>query len=158
MSMLRATTLVAVVSAVLLMTGCTSSEGDGAGPRGDDSADPATTGCGQCVEELADVRAELEALPEVSELLTLEIYGASPTNSAGVQVELRSTSTRGPRVVEEVARIVWQSGLAPVDEVFVTVEDASGELVRGASPFDFSDAGGRRATYAEQWGPRPVDG
>jgi hypothetical protein len=157
MSMLRVTILMAVLAAVLLLTSCTSSDADGS--RADDPVDPsAGAGCGECVEELAEVRAEIVALPDVEELLTLETYDASPTNGAGVRVEVRSASTGDPQVIDEVARIVWQSRLAPVDEVFVTVEDASGELVRGGSPFDFTDAGGQRAAYEERWGPRPVDG
>ena len=152
--MLRVTTLVALLSAVLLMSACTSSSGGG---RADDPADPATdAGCGECVEELADVRAEIEALSDVGELVTLETYTASPTNGAGVRVELRARSTGDPAVIDEVGRIIWQSRLTPVDEVFVTVEDASGELVRGSSPLDFADSSRQRATYEEQWGPRPV--
>ena len=152
--MLRLTTLVAVLSALVLLSGCTSS---GEGGRGDDPADPPSeTGCGECVEELAAVRADIEALPDVEELLTLETYTGSPTNGAGVRVELRSASTGDPAVMDDVAEIVWQSRLAPVDEVFVTVQDASGELVRGGSPYDFTDDGRERATYEEQWGPRPV--
>ena len=154
--MLRVTTLVAVLAAVLLLTSCTSPDTDGS--RADPVDPSAGARCGECVEELADARAEIVALPDVEELLTLETYDASPTNGAGVQVEVRSASTGDPQVNDEVARIVWQSRLAPVDEVIVTVEDASGELVRGGSPFDFTDAGGQRAAYEERWGPRPVDG
>ena len=154
--MLRATTLVALLSALLLMSGCTSSDGGSA--SGDDPADPTTApGCGECVEELAAVRTEVEALPDVKELLTLDTYADTPTNGAGVQVELRSRSTGDPAVIDEVARIIWQSDLTPVDEVFVTVEDSSGELVRGGSPFDFTATSRQHATYEEQWGPRPVE-
>jgi len=42
--------------------------------------------------------------------------------------------------------------------VLVTVEDASGALVRGSSPLDFTDAGRRHDTFVERWGERPVDG
>lgn len=155
--MLRVTTLVALLSAALLMSGCTSSDGERA--RGDGATDPTSgAGCGDCVEELADVRADIEALPDVKELLTLTTYAASPTNGAGVKVELRSASTGDPAVIDEVGRIVWQSRLYPVDEVFVTMEDASGALVRGNSPFDFTETSREHASYEEEWGPRPVDG
>ena len=152
--MLRVTTLAALLSAVLLLSACTSSGGG----RADDPADPAPdAGCGECVEELADVRAQIEGLPDVAELVTLDTYADTPTNGAGVQVELRTRSTGDPAVIDEVGRIIWQSRLAPVDEVFVTVEDASGELVRGSSPFDFADTSRQHATYVEQWGARPVE-
>lgn len=154
--MLRVTTLVALLSAALLLSSCAST--DGTGSRTDDPAEPTSEpGCGECVEELAAVRADIEALPDVKELLTLETYADTPTNGAGVQVELRTSSTGDPAVVDEVARIIWQSRLAPVDEVFVTVEDASGKLVRGNSPFDFAHTGRQHPTYEEQWGPRPVE-
>lgn len=151
---MRVLTLAAFLSAVLLMSACTSSE---RGSPADDPADPAAeSGCGECIEELADARTVIEALPDVEELVTLETYSASPTNGAGVRVELRARSTGDPAVVDEVGRVIWQSRLAPVDEVFVTVEDASGELVRGSSPLDFADTSRQHATYVEQWGPRPV--
>lgn len=129
-----------------LLTGCTA--GTVAG-----STDP---GCGECVEELAQVREEIESLPDVTQLLTLRTYPASPTNGAGVKIELRSRSTGDDQVVEEIARIVWKSELAPVDVVDVTVEDASGELVHGGSPYDFRDDSRDYPAFEEQWGPRPV--
>lgn len=153
---MRLTTLLAMVAAALLISGCASSDGRGEGV--DEGADPTTgQGCGECVEELAEVRAEIEGLGDVEELLTLETYADSPTNGAGVQVELRARSTGDPGVVDEVGRIIWQSRLTPVDEVFVTVEDASGDLVHGSSPFDFADTSRQHATYVDEWGPRPVE-
>lgn len=156
--MLRITTLAAVLSALLLMTGCASSDGGGpdAGATGSTGSSP-EDGCGDCTEELAAVRADIEALPDVRELATLETYTGSPTNGAGVQVELRTRSTGDPSVMDEVAEIIWKSDLAPVEEVFVTVEDASGELVRGGgSPFDFTETSRQHDTYVQQWGQRPV--
>ncbi|HSU03165.1 MAG TPA: hypothetical protein VLK03_11485 [Nocardioides sp.] len=153
--MLRVTTLVALLSAALLLSSCTTSGGGG---RTDDPADPATAaGCGECTEELGAVRRDIEALPDVKELLTLETYTESPTNGAGVRVELRSRSAGDTAVVDEVGKILWQSRIAPLDEVFVTVEDGSGQLVRGSSPFDFTEAGRERGGFEDQWGPRPVD-
>lgn len=118
------------------------------------STDP---GCGECVEELAAVRTEIEALPDVKKLVTLNKYPSSPTNGATVDVELDSKSVGDSGVVEEVARIVWQSELTPVDWVEVVVEDASGELVHGDSPFHFLEQGREYESYVEQWGPRPVE-
>ena len=154
---MRLMTLVALLSVALLLSACTSSDGGPAAPD-DRPGEPSASGCGECVEELADVRSRIEGLSDVEELLTLETYDASPTNGAGVRVELRTRSTGDAAVVDEVGRIVWQSELAPVDEVFVTVEDASGELVRGSSPLDFTATGRQHATYVEEWGERPVDG
>lgn len=152
--MLRITSLTATLAALLLLTGCTSSD---SGARGNGPSDaPSVVGCGECTAELVDVRAEIEALPDVKELVTLEIYADTPTNGAGVQVELRSTTTGDPAVMDEVGRIIWQSRLTPVDEVFVAVEDAAGELVRGSSPYDFNDHGRPYDAYVGQWGPRPV--
>jgi hypothetical protein len=152
---MRLMPVVVLLAAALLLSACTSSDSGTATPD-DPSGTSSEAGCGDCVEELADVRSEIEALPDVRELLTLETYRESPTNGAGVRVELRTRSTGDAAVVDEVGRIVWQSRLAPVDEVFVTVEDASGELVRGSSPLDFTDTGRRHDTYVEQWGERPV--
>lgn len=126
----------------LLLTGCTAG-----------STDP---GCGECVEELAQVREQVESLPDVERLVTLEKYPASPTNGAGVTVELRSRSTGDDQVVDEVAEIVWKSELWPVDVVDVSVEDASDALLHGDSPYDFRDDSRDHASYVEQWGPRPV--
>lgn len=151
--MLRITTLFAVLSVLLALTACTSSGGE-ADPS---ASDPSGRGCGECTEELAAVRADVEALPDVEELATLETYSDSPTNAAGVQVELRTRSTGDASVMDQVAEIIWKSRLAPVDEVFVTVEDASGELVRGGgSPYDFTEHSRDHDTYVERWGPRPV--
>ena len=151
--MLRITTVAAVLSAVLMLTACTSSDGE-ADPS---TTDPSGRGCGECTEELAEVRADVEALPDVKELATLETYSDSPTNGAGVQVELRTRSTGDAAVMDQVAEIIWKSRLAPVDEVLVTVEDASGELVRGGgSPYDFTEHSRHYDAYVEQWGPRPV--
>jgi hypothetical protein len=151
--MLRITPLATVLSALLVLTACTSLDG-GAGPA---TTDPRGRGCGECTEELAAVRADVEALPDVEEVATLETYSDSPTNGAGVQVELRTRSTGDAAVMDQVAEIIWKSRLAPVDEVFVTVEDASGELVRGGgSPYDFTERSRQHDTYVEQWGPRPV--
>lgn len=126
-----------------LLTGCMAG-----------STDP---GCGECVEELAQVRKEIESLPDVKRLLTLKKYAASPTNGAGVKIELRSRSTGDDQVVQEVAGIVWKSELTPVDVVDVTVEDASGELVHGGSPYDFRDGSRDHPSFEELWGPRPVE-
>ncbi len=154
---MRSPVRLAVLSVTVLMSGCAwSGSGDGSA---DDPIEPtAARGCGECVEEIADVRVEIEGLPDVTEVLTLATYGDTPTNGAGVQVELRTSSDGDPYVVDEVARIIWQSPLAPVDEVFVVVEDGSGELVRGSSPFDFADTGRHYATYVARWGPRSVEG
>ena len=117
------------------------------------STDP---GCGECVEELAQVRERIERLPDVSRVRTLEKYPASPTNGAEVTVELRTRSTGDEQVVQDVARVVWQSDLVPVDVVTVSVVDASGELRHGGSPYDFRDDAPERKTYEQRWGPRPV--
>lgn len=117
------------------------------------STDP---GCGECVEELAQVRERIEGLPDVSRVRTLEKYPASPTNGAEVTVELRTRSTGDEQVVQDVARVVWQSDLLPVDVVTVSVVDASGELRHGGSPYDFRDDAPEHETYEQRWGPRPV--
>lgn len=141
---LSAVTVALVVGGLsALLTGCTAG-----------STDP---GCGECVEELAQVRKEIESLPDVKRLLTLKKYPASPTNGAGVTIELRSRSTGDDQVVQEVAGIVWKSELTPVDVVDVTVEDASGELVHGGSPYDFRDDSRDYPSFEELWGPRPGD-
>lgn len=116
------------------------------------STDP---GCGECVDELAQVRKQIKALPDVKQLLTVKKYGASPTNGATVRAEIVSSATGDTGVADEVARIVWQSELAPVDVVMVTLEDATGELVPSL-PYDFRDDSRDVATYAEQWGQRPT--
>ena len=117
------------------------------------STDP---GCGECVEELARVREEIEGLPDVSRVKTLDKHPASPTNGAEVAVELRTRSTGDEQVVEDVARVVWQSDLVPVGVVTVSVVDASGELRHGASPYDFRDDAPEHEAYERRWGPRPV--
>ena len=165
MTHLRLMAVAALLCAALLLSACTSSDGGSATP-GDPSGTTSEVGCGDCAEELADVRSGIEALPEVRELVTLETYRGSPTNGAGVRVELRARSTGDAgvvagvvdEVVAEVGRVVWQSRLAPVDEVFVTVEDASGELVRGSSPLDFTETGSQHDTFVEEWGERPLGG
>lgn len=156
--MLRITTLVAMLSVVLMFSACTSSDGS-ANDTGDGESSGASSqeGCGACTEQLAAVRAQIEALPDVAELATLETYTGSPTNAPGVQVELRTRSTGDPSVMDQVAEIIWKSELSPVEEVFVTVEDASGELVRGGgSPYDFSETSRQHDVYVREWGPRPV--
>lgn len=114
-------------------------------------------GCGECVEELASVRAEILALADVQKIISLKKYPSSPTAAASVNVELKSRSVGDPAVADEVARIVWQSRLEPVVWVDVTVVDSAGDLVDTNSPFEFLKAGDDYETYLEDWGPRPVD-
>ena len=116
------------------------------------STDP---GCGECTDELAQVREQITALPDVKKLLTLKKYGASPTNGATVKAEIISSGAGDTGIADEVARIVWQSELVPVDVVMVTLEDSTGELVPSL-PYDFRDDSRDHAAYEEQWGPRPV--
>ena len=71
-------------------------------------------GCGECVEELASVRAEIRALPDVKQIRSLKKYASSPTSGASVDVSLESRSSGDPGVADEVARIIWQSKLSPV--------------------------------------------
>ena len=98
--MLRVTTLAALLAAALLLSACTTSDGATGGP--DEPADPATTtGCGECVEELAAVREDIEASPDVSGLRTLETYradhGAGVGSSSAPGRPRRGSSTRWAR-------------------------------------------------------------
>jgi hypothetical protein len=156
MTMLRATTLVALVSALLFLTACTSSDGGGAGaddPAGQDSPG-AGEGCGDCEAELADVRAQVEELADVKRIRTLEKYGATPTNGETVDLEIYSRGVGDTGLADEVAKIVWQSKLAPVDVVTIAIQDAAGDLVPSL-PYDFRDSARDHASYEAQWGPRP---
>jgi hypothetical protein len=143
MNMRRTAMMVVMAIAVASMTSCASAG----------STDP---GCGDCVDELAQVREQIEALPDMKKLLTLKKYGASPTNGATVRAEIVSSAAGDTGIAEEVARIVWQSELAPVDVVMVTLEDSTGELVPSL-PYDFRDDSRDYPTFEEQWGPRPVE-
>ena len=152
--MLRPTIVTALVG-VLLTTACTSSGGSstGGGPSGGGSA--ADEGCGECTEEVAAIREQLGELDGIRELVTLRRYPSSPTNGAGVKVELRSTEAGDTGIQDRVAEVVWKSRVTPLDEVFVTVEDGTGELVP-TLPYDFTDHGRQHDTYVEEWGARPV--
>ena len=117
------------------------------------STDP---GCGECTDELAQVRRQVEALPDVARIKTLQKYGASPTNGATVKLEIRSRGTGDTGVADDVAEIVWKSRLVPVDVVMVTIEDSTGELVP-TLPYDFRADSPQHETYVQQLGERPVD-
>ncbi|PKH41303.1 hypothetical protein SAMN05192575_11487 [Nocardioides alpinus] len=150
--MVRPTIVMALVG-VLLTSACSSSGGSSGGSATNGST--AEEGCGECTQEVAAIRRQLEELDGIRELLTLKRYPSSPTNGAGVKVELRSTGAGDTGVQDEVAEIVWKSRVTPLDELFVTVEDGEGELVP-TLPYDFTDGGRNHATYEEQWGARPV--
>lgn len=155
--MLRVTALVAVLSAFLFVTACTSSDGGGAraqDPEGDASSS-ATAGCGDCEAELADVRAKVEALDDVKRVQKLTKYGDTPTNGDTVDLEIYSRGVGDTGLADAVAEIVWQSELAPVDVVTVAIQDSAGDLVPSL-PYDFRDSSRQHATYEQQWGPRPV--
>lgn len=134
------------------MAACTSN--GGSDPAGKDTAS-AAPGCGDCAGELDAVRSQVEELADVKRIRTLEKYDASPTNGATVGFEIYSKGVGDTGLADEVARIVWQSDLAPVDVVTITIEDSAGELVP-LLPYDFRDDSRQHATYEEQWGPRPV--
>jgi hypothetical protein len=155
MTMLRTVTVVAVLSALLALSAC-----GGPGTEATDESTGGTSGvagCGECTEELATLRGRIEDLAGVRELVTLHTYADSPTNGAGVKVELRSTGSGDSGVQDRVAELVWKSPIAPLDEVVVAVEDADGELV-ATLPYDFTATGRQHDTYVEQWGERPVTG
>lgn len=135
---------------VLVTSACSSS---GGGPS--ESGTTTEAGCGACTQEVAAIRDQLGELDGIRELVTLKRYSSSPTNGAGVKVELRSTDAGDTGIQDEVAEIVWKSRVTPLDELFVTVEDGEGELVP-TLPYDFADGARQRAEYEEQWGPRPV--
>jgi hypothetical protein len=158
MTMLRVTTLVALLSALLFVTACTSSSGGGRAddPGGQDSSS-AAPGCGDCEAELADVRAQVEDLADVKRIRTLEKYGATPTNGETVNLEIYAKGVGDTGLAEEVAKIIWQSHLAPVDVVTIAIQDSAGDLVPSL-PYDFRDSSRDHASYEERWGPRPVDG
>ena len=126
----------------------------------DDPATPdsssAAPGCGECEAQLADVRAQVEALADVKRIRTLEKYGATPTNGETVDLEIYARGVGDTGLADKVARIVWQSELAPVDVVTIAIQDSAGDLVPSL-PYDFRDDSRQRATYEEQWGPRPVE-
>ncbi|MCW2737657.1 hypothetical protein [Nocardioides sp.] len=156
--MLRVTTLVALLSAVLFVSACTASDGGGAGadePTGQDTSSTAP-GCGDCEAELAAVRSQVEQLADVERIRTLEKYGSSPTNGDTVNLELFSAGVGDTGLADEVAAIVWRSDLAPVDVVTIAIEDSAGDLVP-TLPYDFRDGSRQHATYVQQWGPRPVE-
>lgn len=156
--MLRVTTLVALLSAVLFVSACTSS--DGGGDRADDPAAPESSsaaGCGDCEAELAAVRTQVEDLADVKKIQTLEKYGATPTNGETVNLEIYSVGVGDTGLADEVARIVWQSDLAPVEVVTIAIQDSAGDLVPSL-PYDFRDSSRQHAAYEKQWGPRPVAG
>lgn len=157
--MLRVTTLVTLLSAVLFVSACSSSDGGGArvdDPAGRDSTS-AAPGCGDCEAELAAVRSRVEQLADVKRIRTLEKYGSSPTNGDTVNLEIHSTGVGDTGLADEVAEIVWRSDLAPVDVVTIAIQDSAGDLVPSL-PYDFRDSSRQHATYAGRWGPRPVEG
>jgi hypothetical protein len=141
------------------LAACTSTDGgdpSGTDPAGTDTS-TAAAGCGDCEAELADVRSQVEALADVKRIKTLQKYGASPTNGETVDLEIYSKGVGDTGLADEVARIVWQSDLAPVDVVTIAIQDADGKLVPSL-PYDFRDDSRDHASYEEQWGPRPVEG
>lgn len=148
--MVRPTIVMALIG-VLMTSACSSSDGSpsGGGPTSEE-------GCGECAREVADIREKLGRLDGIRELVTLKRYPSSPTNGAGVKVELRSTGEGDTGVQDEVAEIVWKSRVTPLDELFVTVEDSEGELVP-TLPYDFHEGNRGHPAYVEQWGPRPVE-
>ena len=125
------------------------------GPSGDGPSVEAD-GCGECVEELEVVRTDLEKLPGVLEILTVTRYADSPTNGAGVRVELRSEGSGETGVADSVAKVLWQSRVTPLEEVFVTVADSDGKLVP-TRPYVFVPEVDGYASYVEKWGERPVE-
>jgi hypothetical protein len=138
---------------------CTSSGGSEPGatdPAGTDTSS-AAAGCGECQAELAAVRAQVEDLADVKRVRTLTKYGDSPTNGATVDLEIYSRGEGDTGLADEVARIVWQSDLAPVDVVTIAIQDAAGDLVPSL-PYDFRKESRDHASYVEQWGARPVEG
>ncbi len=157
MTTLRVTTLVALLSALLLATACTSSDGGTAGsddPAGRDTSS-VSAGCGDCTPELAEVQAKIGALPDVKRIQTLKKYGSSPTNGETVDLEIYSRGVGDTGLADEVAKIVWQSDLAPVEVVTIAIQDSAGDLVPSL-PYDFRDDSRQHATYVEKWGERPV--
>ena len=147
--MVRPTIVMALIG-VLMTSACSSSDGSPSG-----SGSTAEEGCGECTQEVAEIREQLGKVDGIRELVTLTRYPSTPTNGAGVKVELRSTGAGDTGVQDEVAEIVWKSRVTPLDELFVTVEDSEGELVQ-TLPYDFHEGNRGHAAYVEQWGPRPV--
>ena len=97
----------------------------------------------------------VEALPDVKRIQTLKKYGSSPTNGETVDLEIYSRGVGDTGLADEVAKIVWQSDLAPVEVVTIAIQDSAGDLVPSL-PYDFRDDSRQHATYVEKWGDRPV--
>lgn len=74
-------TLLATMLFAVMMVGC-KAQGGGAD---DDTTGGSSPGCGECSEEIADIRSRLKALYGVRQLLTVTRYSAScrpgPTTS-----------------------------------------------------------------------------
>lgn len=136
--------------ALLLLAGPAVSACSGSAPKAAQGP-----GCGDCAGEMGDVRAEIESLPWVKKVFVVDRYASSPTNGAGVDVQVRSRTVGKEQQADELARIVWQSKVQPLDVVDVTVEGSDGELV-STLPYDFRESGRNYESYVEEWGERPL--
>lgn len=144
-------TLVAVLCTTLLFGACTSP------PTEEEPGGEGAEGCGECTAQLEAVRDEITALAGVASLMTLKLVPGSPTNAVTVDVEATSDMPADPALVDEIARIVWQSEVTPVEVVTIVVKDPSNTLEHGSSPYNFRDTESQYGTYVERWGPRPVE-
>ncbi len=113
-------------------------------------------GCGSCEREIAQVRTQLEALDGVTEVKRVELMPESPTNGAGVDVELRSSQSSEGDLASDAARIVWQSRVQPVEVVNISIKLADGSMAE-LLPYNFRESSRDHASYVEEWGERPVE-
>ena len=112
------------------------------------------TGCGDCTAEVADVQSALQELPEVSSVDRLD-FSKQFEDRATLFVDLTlvardiaDTDTAAIQAV--IGRVLWESGVDPMDVAFVSARLQSGYV--DTEQFDFSR---ERADYDEQWGERP---
>lgn len=142
--------LAALLLSVISTVSACSDPGDAGGSGAEEAA-----GCGSCEREVDQIRTELEALEGVTTVRRVELIPESPTNGAGVDIELRSSQPSEGDLAGEAARIVWQSKVQPVEVVNISIRLADGRMAQ-LLPYDFRESGREHASYVEEWGERPV--
>ncbi|WP_162599725.1 hypothetical protein [Nocardioides solisilvae] len=110
-------------------------------------------GCGECEEEVAEIRSAVEGLDGVADLVEVAYTHGDYKSGPQLAVDLQVADPPGEEVAEEVAKIGWHSGIRELESVTVTRRTPAGEELE---PMFWLIAGGPEIEErtAAKWGPR----
>lgn len=114
------------------------------------SEDPGD-GCSPCVDETRELARTIDALPGVGTVT--EARWASDPVSGESDLTVAYTTDGADDPTEQIVELVWRSAVTPLDDV--RLRDASSKTLDPVS-IDLRPDSADSATYAQQWGPRPV--